>query len=284
MKKFTLASAVEVLFRHLLITIFIVFAAYSIVPNLNIFEDKYEVRKILQTGDTPKGFSAPILRFQKIFEIISSRNMSLYLQENLSDVGIASYLLTTNDLNNVFLTFKGANQDAIVATQTAIMKKLQEYDQKQINKQLDKMKLSLEDLNQEYAIILSSKDNYALSKESIKNYSALQDSFVESFPNYDYDGMNNSSNNIVSFIQSNNADVSRNVDIDIRLLNQKRVIEELELKISEGFSTVSYLYPVSKGELVKYYPNNIIFFGISLFIAFLYNLIVLNYKFSNREK
>ena len=59
---------------------------------------------------------------------------------------------------------------------------------------------------------------------------------------------------------------------------------QLENIIEKGFKKVSYLFPISPLEISKYYPNTMVFFGISLLVAFFYNLIMLNVVYLKYKK
>ena len=77
------------------------------------------------------------------------------------------------------------------------------------------------------------------------------------------------------------SETSRKAQIIFEMNNKIAFLESLK---KTGFKKVSYLFPPSDKEVTKYFPNDFIFFGMSLLVAFFYNLIMLNVLYIKYKK
>ena len=91
MSVFTLAKALGIIGRHLVITLAIGFAVYFLLPSLNIVENKYKVDKVIKAGTHPKDFPTALLEFSDINAILISRSFSNYLNETSNGRPISSF-------------------------------------------------------------------------------------------------------------------------------------------------------------------------------------------------
>ena len=283
MNEFTLFKAFKIIKRHLPVTIVLFFAAYWVLPSLNILDNKYTATKMIQSGRHPIEFNTPLLEFPDINGILLSRSFSSYLNKNSNGSRVSSFRLTTNDVNNMFLTFKSTNKDSIVNTAKAIMQGLQEFDNIAIQRQFDMINEILDVDREILEILETSDDDYLFTDEDIeawanqqKKYDLAIEDMVDFNQKYKL--------NLVSLMRFKTDDTFRQVELDTEILNQKKIIAKWEAMKKDDFTTVSYLFPVSKNEISIYYPNPIIFFGLSLLVAFFYNLILLSYKYRESVK
>ena len=283
MNEFTLLKALNIIKRHLLITIAIFFAAYWVLPSLNIVENKYKVDKIIKAGTHPKDFPTALLEFSDINAILISRSFSNYLNETSNGSPISSFKITQNTNENMLLTFRSNNPDVVVFTAKAVMQSLQEFDNVSIQQQFDVINEILDGQREILKILETSDDKYLLTDEDIEKWSNQQkkydlaiqdtDNFTEKYKL-----------SLLSIKRYKNDDTSRQINLKKEKLDKKKSIASWEALKKDQFAPISYLFPVSKNDILIYSPNPIIFFGLSLLVAFFYNLILLSYKFRESVK
>ena len=283
MNEFTLLKALNIIKRNLLVTIAIFFAAYWVLPNLNIFENKYTVEKIIKSGRHPIEFNTPLLGFPDINGILISSSFSSYLNKTSKGSEVSSFKITENDIGNMLLTFQSTNPDSIVITAKAVMQRLQEFDNISIQRQFDMINEILEVDREVLEILETSDDDYMFTDEDIEEWANQQKKYDLAIQ--DMEDFNQKYKlNLVSLMTYKTNDTFRQVELDTEILNQKKIIAKWEAMKKDDFTTVSYLFPVSKNDISIYYPNAILFFGLSLLVAFFYNLILLSYKFRESVK
>ncbi|AXE61707.1 hypothetical protein [Candidatus Thioglobus sp. NP1] len=283
MNEFTLLNTLNIIKRHLLITIAIFFAAYWVLPSLNIVENKYKVEKIIKSGRHPIEFNTPLLEFPDINGILISSSFSSYLNKTIKGSEVSSFKITENDIGNMIITFQNTNPDSIVSTAKAVMQRLQEFDNISIQRQFDMINEIL-DVDREILEILETSDGeYMFTDENIEEWANQQKKYDLAIQ--DMEDFNQKYKlNLVSLMTYKTNDTSRRVALETEILNQKKIIAKWEAMKKDDFTTVSYLFPVSKNDISIYYPNPIIFFGFSLLVAFFYNLILLSYKYRESVK
>tara|TARA_B110000008_G_scaffold279831_1_gene328944 strand:- start:4755 stop:5591 length:837 start_codon:yes stop_codon:yes gene_type:complete len=273
MNEFTLSKALNIIYRHFLVTIAIFVVTYWSLPNLNLIQDKFKVQKTVHLGQYPKGHRIELLDYNKIYEIVQSPSMYLYLQKNSESV--SKYYVDKSEFGNIFLTLEGQEAD-IINTGNLIMLKLQEFDERVIEVEKSELKRRLELDRKALETLSKSENSYAITNNDIEDFAELQESFDKL---YKPKNILQSSSNIAAVVNLKREDVNRQVNLTLGIQNKKLDIQNLEVMLDEGFKSVSYLFPLSIDEVKKFYPSPILFFGISLFVAFLYNLVLLNYKF-----
>ena len=283
MNEFTLFKALNILKRHLLVTIALFLVTYWALPSLNILDNKYTVEKIIKSGRHPIEFNTPLLGFPDINGILISSSLQLYLQKTIVESGVSSFSLTENDADNMVLTFKSTNPDSIVNTAKAVMQRLQEFDNVSIQRQFNVINEILDVDREILEILETSDDDYLFTDEDIeawanqqKKYDLAIEDMVDFNQKYKL--------NLVSLMRFKTDDTFRQVELDTEILNQKKIIAKWEAMKKDDFTTVSYLFPVSEKEISIYFPNPMIFFGLSLLVAFFYNLILLSYKYRESVK
>ena len=283
MNEFTLFKALKIIQRHLPLTIVLFFAAYWVLPSLNILDNKYTATKIIKSGRHPIEFNTPLLDFADINGILLSSSFSSYLNKTSNGSRVSSFSLTENDSNNMLLTFQSTNPDSIVNTAKAVMQRLQEFDNISIQRQFDMINEILDVDREILEILETSDDDYMFTDEDIEEWANQQKKYDLAIQ--DMEDFNQKYKlNLVSLMRFKTDDTFRQVELDTEILNQKKIIAKWEAMKKDDFTTVSYLFPVSKNEISIYYPNPIIFFGLSLLVAFFYNLILLSYKYRESVK
>jgi len=278
MNEFTLFNALNIIKRHLLVTIAIFFAAFWVLPNLNILENQYSAQKLIKPGSHHKSFLLPLLDYQNINGILSSTSFNNYLNQATNGSGVASFKITENNIGNMFLIFKSHNKESIINTADSLMKKLQEFDNNSIQVKIEEINEILDVDREILRVLLESNNDYFLTEKDIEEWAKKQKEYDLAIQ--DVNEFNQKYKiNLVSIMNYKSEETLRQVKLQKDILHQQKKIEDLEFILTEGFKPVSYLFPVTESDISKYFPNSLIFFGLSLIAAFLYNLILLLYKF-----
>ena len=174
MNEFTLFKALNIIKRHLPVTIVLFFAAYWVLPSLNILDNKYTATKIIKSGRHPIEFNTPLLDFADINGILMSRSFSSYLNKTSNGSRVSSFSLTENDANNMLLTFQSTNPDSIVNTAKAVMQRLQEFDNISIQRQFDMINEILDVDREILEVLETSDDDYLFTDEDIEEWANQQ--------------------------------------------------------------------------------------------------------------
>ena len=276
MKDFTIQDALNIVLKHSLISILIFFGTFFILPNLNLIESRYSLSKIILLGEYPANHPASLLGVRGISEVLASKNMKLFLGESIKDSTPASYKIERDELGVISIEFKGKDTNGIDLTAKYLMTKLQEYDQKAIQKKIKKIEKIIDIDEKIYLLMLNSKNDYSLSEGDIQEFSNLKKNYDDYISK---EIIEENSVNVIDLLKLKAEDTGRNLFLERQLLEQRKKITDLKAVVTEDFKTARYLYPVSKKEISRYYPNSALFFGVSLIIVFLYNLVLLNYKY-----
>jgi len=285
MNEFTILTVLNAVKKHFLVTIVLFGLTYWLVPGMNFIDNRYSMEKTIILGDGAKGYQADFLKYHKIHAILSSANLRRYLGDN-TPPPVARFKVTKNEEGNIVLVLKHANPDSIFKTSTLIMERLQEFDELEIQKQISLIDKDIADIRKSRQRLLLSDENFVINNSDIEEYVDMQIKYDAAFTpfdvDFDVDRQNNSDIFGLTRLKRENAHIRLNTDLKIMTMDKN--IMQLEGKINEGYKKVSYLFPASPQEIKKYYPNDIIFFGISLLTAFFYNLIMLNFLYIKYKK
>ena len=286
MSVFTLAKALGIIGRHLVITLAIGFAVYFLLPSLNIVENRYTVSKVVNFGSNyNKAMQADLLNTKTIKERIASAAFRISVNKKLSEsdgnLSAAQFKVSTNEDKITFLTAKSHDKDLIIKTLKAIMETLQVIDKEAIQKQIDEIDSIIDHDKRIMKILIDGDKNYSITNDDINEYVAWQKLYDESF-NID-DNIKNSGD-ISSIVRLNFELQDKKNHVKRSVVNSEKKISDLELAKQNDFESISYLYPPLTNQLRKYFPNSFLYFGISFLFALLYNLFLLNYKFRESVK
>ena len=83
MSEFTLLTALNGIKKHLLVTVPLFIAAYWLLPSLNIIDNRYSMKKTINLGTFETPYHIDYLDFRAMSAIVSSRNTSVFLSNNL---------------------------------------------------------------------------------------------------------------------------------------------------------------------------------------------------------
>ena len=281
MNEFTLFTVFNAVKKHFLVTIVLFGLTYWLVPGMNFIDKRYEMEKTIILGEGVKGYLADLLRYHKIHAILSSANIRRYLADDIPPP-VARFKVKRSDENNIVLVLKHTNSDSIFNTATLIMKKLQEFDELEIQKQISLIDKDIASIRKLRQILLLSDEEFEVNINDIEEYVSKQINFDSVYSPIAVERKNYG--DIVGVTRLKRENASRRLDIELKIMKMDKDIMLLEEKINDGFKKISYLFPVSAQDLKKFYPNDIIFFGISLLTAFLYNLIMLNFLYIKYKK
>ncbi len=283
MNEFTLLTVLNTIKRHFLITVVLFVVTFWSLPSLNIVDNRYIMQKTIHIGTAVPGFDVDFLNFEEMHAIVTSANMAELLSDALGNDGVAQFKININKVENITLVLKSHDPDNIVKTANLIMKKLKEFDELNIQK---KIRLTIDkpisDKRKFLQIISLPSDHYMVSNADIEQYVSMQkiyDTIYEGGGVIERSGID-----LDKIIMLKREEIVKNDSLEQNQFQIKKEISDLELIKKTGFTKVSYLYPVKRKDSKKYFPNDIVFFGISLLVAFFYNLIILNFLYSKYKK
>ena len=281
MSEFTLLTALNGIKKHLLVTVVLFIVTYWLLPSLNIIDNRYSMQKTINLGTYEPPHHVTYLNFSEIHAIVSSTSTAVFLSNNLENGRVAQYKVSSNEENNIVLELQSKNSDTLIKTANLVMERLQEFDESRIQKKIIKIDKAIAKNLQILQIFSISDKEYIPTQEDIEQYASMQKIYDTA---YEVDGSNEGSINFDEIVRLKREEV----DNKIILAEKKMLLDNDILMLEEvkktGFKTLSYLFPVSRMDISKYYPNDIIFFGISLLVAFFYNLIMLNFLYIKNRR
>ena len=281
MNEFTLFTVFNAVKKHFLVTIVLFGLTYWLVPGMNFIDNRYSMEKTIILGEGATGYLPDLLKYQNIHAILSSANLRRYLADDIPPP-VARFKVKRSEEENIVLVLKHTNPDSIFNTATLIMKKLQEFDELEIQKQISLIDKDIASIRKLRQILLLSDEKFEVNINDIEEYVSKQINFDSVYSPIGVERKNYG--DIVGVTRLKREDANRRLDTELKIMKMDKDIMLLEGKINEGFKKVSYLFPLSPQELKKYYPNDILFFGISLLTAFFYNLIMLNFLYIKYKK
>jgi len=282
MNGFTLLNALNIVVRHLIVTIAIFYVTFMVVPNLNILEDRYQVEKTIKLGSYEPPHFVALLGKEEIHAIASSGSTRVFLNNTLGKGGVAQYSVEFNEkTNNIVLVLKNGNPDNIINTADLVMSRLQEEDHNRIKGKVALMDKVIAD-KLDYEELISRSDFQAIpSSSEVEELANISRIFNKNFNSYSNSDMQVDLDDVVNLKRDQTIYESKQA---LDIMKNKQEIELLELVKKTGFKTVSFIYPIDRNQIKKYYPNTVVYFGISLLAALFYNLILLSFKYRRSVK
>ncbi len=282
MENFTLSTALHCVKKQLPITILLSVATFYVLLNGSFIDNKYHMSKEVLTGFFPSTSEIKILSKSSIEALLSSRSFFLKVTNNLKGKKVSSYKVDVYGSKDfISLNFKSNNKDIIFNTSKAVMNELKKIDDIEIQKEIKYIKKTIqakEEFIQSIQLLNSSKE---ILNDDIRRYSEDQKVYYKF---YKRDVVNNITGSVSDLARIKLERTSFEISNEERVNELSEEIDRLKFLSEFGFQKVSYLLPVSKESIEKYYPNRLVFIGFSVFLAILYNLIVLNFYFRKYNK
>jgi len=283
MNEFTLLTVLNSIKRHFLITVALFLVTFWSLPSLNILDNRYTMQKVIIIGTAAPGFSVDFLNFEEMHAIAASPNTGLFLNNTLGNGRAAKINLQISKEGNLILVLKSHNVDNIVKTANLIMERFEGFDelniQKKIRTAIDK---PISDKRKFLQMISLQSDHYMVSNADIEQYASMQKIYDTAYDGGDVRGSSSIDLDKIVMLKREESSIKDSLEQQQFQINKE--ISDLELIKRDGFTKVSYLYPVVSTDSTKYYPNDMIFFGISLLVAFFYNLFILNFLYIKYKK
>ena len=280
MNEFTLFTVFNAVKKHFLVTIVLFGLTYWLIPDMNLIENRYSMEKTIIEGEAANGYTVNLLTYSNIHAIINSANTRNFLGNKLGD-SMAQFQVYKNDERNIILALKGYEPDHLVNTARLIIERLQEFDELEIQKQTALIDEDIAVIRKSQQILLLSDENFEVNNSDIEEYVSKQKNYDLSFTPFDVDRQTNS--DIFGLTRLKREDAARRLNDELKVIEIEQNILKLEGLIEAG-KKVSYLFPAELKDINKYYPTDILFFGISLLTAFFYNLIMLNFLYIKYKK
>jgi hypothetical protein len=276
MNKFTLSVGLNAIKKHFLASIALFTVTMLVLTNFNILDNRYALKKVISPGTSNSidKYKADILEKDGIKTIIGSKSIKLFLGVT-GNGKVSKYRVGIKDEKSDFVTvtFKGDSVESVFNTANGLIEELQKIDRLEIKHSVDFISRLLSSKYEEINNISLINKSPIPSDDAIEFYASMQKKY-DKF--YNGDNINNINNiNIDSIIALNQKDIQNQIkSIDLKL-ELNREIYMLEKIIKNDYKALSYLFPVARQDIEKYFPNPIVFFGISLLAVVFYNLIML---------
>jgi hypothetical protein len=280
MNEFTLFTVFNAVKKHFLVTIVLFGLTYWLIPDMNLIENRYSMEKTIIEGEAANGYTVNLLTYSNIHAIINSANTRNFLGNKLGG-SMTQFQVYKNDEKNIILALKGYEPDHLVNTARLIIERLQEFDELEIQKQTALIDEDIAVIRKSRQILLLSDENFEVNNSDIEEYVSKQKNYDLSFTPFDVDRQTNS--DIFGLTRLKREDAARRLNDELKVIEIEQNILKLEGLIEAG-KKVSYLFPAELKDINKYYPTDILFFGISLLTAFFYNLIMLNFLYIKYKK
>jgi len=145
MNEFTLLTVINAVKKHFLVTIVLFGLTYWLVPGTNFIDNRYSMEKTIILGEGAKGYPSDVLNYQKIHAILSSANTRIYLGNDIPPP-VARFKVTKTEEKNIVLVLKHTNPDSIFNTAILLMKRLQEFDELENQKQISLIDKDIADM------------------------------------------------------------------------------------------------------------------------------------------
>ena len=293
MKKFTLSVALNHMKSRLLITILVFAATYTIVSSGYVFEDKYSTSKIIVPANIKAAEGAYIINTidaNRILLLLSNPGFKMKVSQNLEKDQFAANYKVSSHKNNansqtVQLDFKGGFDD-VFYTAKSVIHELGKFDSEAYDQLFEKVRKNIKTKEE---LLLMTKSNYEsfvkdITDDQLREYADMQNTYEDFY--------NKTLNSLVDADRASGIQVAYRKFISDKLPMEKSIyimdsdIRKLKMDLERefGIKKVSYLFPVLRKDIGKYYPNVFVYIGTSLFMAFLYNLISLHYYYNKYTK
>lgn len=272
MNQFTLSTALNGIKKNLIVTAVIFLVTYYLLHNSNIIENRYKMQKIISPATFMPGHSFDFLDYRKINAILSSANTALFLDSNIESGEASRFKVAKTDEDNIVIQFNDHNRENIIKTAELIMNRMQVYDELQIQKKIIVLNKDIADQHKMLQTILLPDEEYVPTNADIEKFAAMQKIYDNAYETGSFGQTGIDLDKIVSLKRE---EVNKRVSLNQEILSIEKQIELLET-IKNSFKAISYLFPLSPQEITKYYPNQMLFFSIALFVSLLYNLVMLN--------
>lgn len=288
MNDFTLSTLLSIVKDNLLKTIGLFILTFIAISNIPIFTEKYEQVKFIVLDNDPDLHRN--LKKNEIRSLLSSDTFRQILIAGAASTDIADYEIKKNVVRGedsiVKVIFRASNKDTILLTSKMSIGELKKINLLRnssiilgIKEKIDSNNLlieyisSIETTTDEYEKLL--RDD-VVELEKIQNmrstYQQLDTSLVT------HDG--------IMALTRDKREASK-VSWNLNLYKTDYINVNLALnKIVDRYNSsqgVSYLLPSSENSISMYFPNVLVYSGVSIFISVLYNLFMISLIFTRRK-
>jgi hypothetical protein len=249
-----------------------------VLTNFNIFDNRYTLKKVIIPGVSNDKYKARVLEKEHIRSIISSDSIRLLLRGTIDDSEVAKYRVDNKDKKSKFIivTFKGNSVESVFNTASKLIEKLQEFDRLEIKHSIDLVGKLLSSKYKEIDNISSMNKSPLPSNDVIKLHASMQKVYDKAYNGGTIQNNVPNISNIISLNQRNIQNKIDRVDLTLKLNKEAYILEKI---IKNDYKMLSYLLPITLKDIKKYFPNPMVFFGISLLVVVFYNLLMLSLLF-----
>ena len=113
MNKFTLSVGLNAIKKHFLVSLVLFIVTMLLLTNFNIFDNKYELKKIIVPGVSNDEYKARVLEREHIKSMVSSASIYSSLKSTIDNGEIAKYRVDNKDKSK-FMVFDAQGDDDLI--------------------------------------------------------------------------------------------------------------------------------------------------------------------------
>jgi hypothetical protein len=290
MNNFTLSTVLSTVKENLLKTIGLFILTFIATSNLPIFTEKHELEKYIVL-EVDKALSNN-LQQNEIESILSSNTFKQILKGNIGLTDIANYEINNKNNTNggsiIKIIFRSSNKDALLLTSKELISELKKINQLknrsniiEIKGQIDANNLMIEYISSIQTI--ETTDEYEkLLHDDVVSLAKMRKVYKK-YEKNDVSLM--SHDGIIALTRDKREAANRLSNLNYKkseFINKNLVLKRAVNRYNSS-KGVSYLLPLSENSILKYFPNGLLYSGVSIFISILYNLFIINLIFIRRK-
>ncbi len=287
MNNFTLSTVLSIVKDNLLITIGLFILTFIATSNLPIFTEKHELEKyIVLEADTSLSSN---LQKNEIESILSSNTFRQILIGNTGLTDVARYEINNKSDSSgdsiIKIVFRDSNKDTILLTSKALISELKKINQLKNSSHIIEIKETIDANNLviEHISSIEATDEYEkLLRDDVVSLAKIR----KVYNKYEKNDVGLVSHDGIIALTRDKREASawlNRINYKKSEAMTKNIVLKRAVKRYNSSKGVAYLLPLSENSILKYFPNGLLYSGVSIFISILYNLFMINLIFIRRK-
>ncbi len=287
MNNFTLSTVLSTVKENLLKTIGLFILTFIATSNLPIFTEKHELEKyIVLEADLSLSSN---LQKNEIESILSSNTFRQILIGNTGLTDVARYEINNKSDSSgdsiIKIVFRDSNKDTILLTSKALISELKKINQLKNSSNILEIKETIDANNLviEYISSIEATDEYEkLLRDDVVSLAKIR----KVYNKYEKNDVGLVSHDGIIALTRDKREASawlNRINYKKSEAMTKNIVLKRAVKRYNSSKGVSYLLPLSENSILKYFPNGLLYSGVSIFISILYNLFMINLIFIRRK-
>jgi hypothetical protein len=287
MNNFTLSTVLSIIKDNLLKTIGLFILTFIATLNLPIFTEKHELeRYIVLEADTSLSSN---LQKNEIESILSSNTFRQILIGNTGLTDVARYEINNKSDSSgdsiIKIVFRDSNKDTILLTSKALISELKKINQLKNSSHIIEIKETIDANNLviEHISSIEATDEYEkLLRDDVVSLAKIR----KVYNKYEKNDVGLVSHDGIIALTRDKREASawlNRINYKKSEAMTKNIVLKRAVKRYNSSKGVAYLLPLSENSILKYFPNGLLYSGVSIFISILYNLFMINLIFIRRK-